>query len=59
MTIPAIGTLSATAVLAAIGNGRQFRMARNPAARLELVTRQQWTRGKQALLGMRKRGNRM
>ena len=37
MTIPGIGALGATAVLAAVGNGRQFRKARDLAAWLGLV----------------------
>ncbi|PZP55335.1 MAG: IS110 family transposase, partial [Delftia acidovorans] len=40
MSIPGIGPLGATALLAAIGNGRQFRKARDLAAWLGLVPRQ-------------------
>ncbi|WP_245454019.1 transposase, partial [Bradyrhizobium sp. AC87j1] len=40
MTIPGIGALGATAVLAAIGDGLQFRKARDLAAWLGLVPRQ-------------------
>jgi transposase len=39
MTIPGIGPLGATALLAAIGDGRQFRRARDLAAWLGLVPR--------------------
>jgi transposase len=56
-TIPGIGPLGATALLAAIGNGRQFRKARDLAAWLGLVPRQNSTGGKTVLLGISKRGN--
>lgn len=58
MTIPGIGALGATAVLAAIGDGLQFRKARDLAAWLGLVPRQYSTGGKQTLLRVSKRGNR-
>ena len=58
MTIPGIGALGATALLAAIGNGRQFQKARDLAAWLGLVPREYSTGGKQKLLGISKRGNR-
>ena len=57
MSIPGIGPLGATALLAAIGDGRQFRKARDLAAWLGLVPRQNSTGGKTALLGISKRGN--
>lgn len=57
MTIPGIGALGATALLAAVGNGLQFRKARDLAAWLGLVPRQYSTGGKQTLLGISKRGN--
>jgi transposase len=56
-TIPGIGPLGATALLAAVGNGHQFRRARDLAAWLGLVPRQHSTGGKQVLLGISKRGN--
>jgi len=56
MTIPGIGALSATALLAAVGNGLQFHKARDLAAWLGLVPRQYSTGGKQTLLGISKRG---
>lgn len=40
MTIPGIGPLAATALLAAIGDGHQFRRARDLAAWLGLVPRE-------------------
>lgn len=52
MTIPGIGALGATALLAAIGNGRQFQKARDLAAWLGLVPREYSTGGKQKLLGI-------
>lgn len=57
MSIPGIGPLGATALLAAVGDGRQFRKARDLAAWLGLVPRQHTTGGKTTLLGISKRGN--
>src|ERR1700712_3796448 len=58
MTIPGIGPLAATALLAAAGSARQFRKARDMAAWLGLVPREYSTGGKTKLLGISKRGNR-
>lgn len=58
MTIPGIGPLAATALLAAIGDGRQFRRARDLAAWLGLVPREHSTGGRTVLPGVTKRGNR-
>jgi transposase len=58
MTIPGIGPIVATALLAAVGDGRQFRRARDMAAWLGLVPREHSTGGKTTLLGISKRGNR-
>lgn len=58
MTIPGVGALGATALLAAVGSGRQFQKARDLAAWLGLVPREYSTGGKQKLLGISKRGNR-
>lgn len=58
MTIPGIGPIAATALLAAVGDGRQFRRARDLAAWLGLVPREHSTEGKTTLLGISKRGNR-
>ena len=58
MTIPGIGPIAATALLAAAGDGRQFRRARDMAAWLGLVPREHSTGGKTTLLGISKRGNR-
>lgn len=56
-TIPGIGPLGATAIVAAVGEGRQFRKARDLAAWIGLVPRQHSTGGKNTLLGIGKRGN--
>jgi transposase len=58
MTIPGIGPLSATALLAAAGNGQQFKKGRDLAAWLGLVPQQYSTGGKVRMLGISKRGNR-
>lgn len=57
MTVPGIGPLGATAVLAAIGDPGRFNKARDVAAWLGLVPRQHSTGGKQTLLGISKRGS--
>ena len=57
MTIPGIGPLGATAILATVGNPKRFKRARDVAAWLGLVPRQHSTGGKQTLLGISKRGN--
>ena len=57
MTIPGIGPLGASALIAAVGQGRQFKKARDLGAWLGLVPRQYSTRGKPTLLGISKRGN--
>jgi transposase len=58
VTVPGIGPLGATALIAAIGNGAMFGKGRELAAWLGLVPRQQSTGGKPTLLGISKRGNR-
>ena len=57
MTIPGIGPLGATAIIAAIGDTSRFKRGRDVAAWLGLVPRQHSTGGKQTLLGISKRGN--
>lgn len=57
MAIPGIGSVTATAIIAAIGNGTDFEKARGFAAWLGLVPRQHSTGGKEKLLGISKRGN--
>lgn len=58
VTIPGIGALGATALVAAAGDGRQFKKARDLSAWLGLVPAEHSTGGKQTLLGISKRGNR-
>ena len=57
MAIPGVGPVTATAVVASIGNGTEFRKGRSFAAWLGLVPEQRSTGGKQKLLGISKRGN--
>jgi transposase len=57
MAIPGIGPLTATAVVASIGSGAEFRKGRSFAAWLGLVPKQESTGGKQKLLSISKRGN--
>ena len=57
VSIPGIGSLGATALVAAVGNATTFRKGRELAAWLGLVPRQWSTGGKQTLLGIGKRGN--
>ena len=54
---PHIGPVTATAVIAAIGNGAAFRKGREFAACMGVVPRERSTGGKQKLLGISKRGN--
>jgi transposase len=56
-SIPGIGVLNATALVAAVGDGSGFAKARDLGAWLGLVPRQHTTGGKPRLLGISKRGN--
>lgn len=56
-TIPGIGPLNATALVASIGTAETFGRGRDLAAWLGLVPRQMTTGGKPRLLGISKRGN--
>jgi transposase len=56
-TIPGIGPVTATALIAAIGQATQFKNGRQLAAWLGLVPREHSTGGKPRLLGISKRGN--
>ena len=56
-TVPGIGLLTATALVAAIGDGKGFKNGRHLAAWLGLVPRQNSSGGKQRLLGITKRGD--
>ncbi len=57
LTIPGIGLMTATAMIAAIGDIGAFKSARELAAWLGLVPRQHSTGGKPTLLGISKRGD--
>ncbi|GEP12831.1 IS110 family transposase [Methylobacterium gnaphalii] len=57
-TIPGIGALNATALVAAIGDVTTFARGRDLAAWLGLVPRQVTTGGKPRLVGITKRGSR-
>jgi transposase len=56
-TVPGIGVLNATALVAAVGDVGAFRRGRDLAAWLGLVPKQHTTGGKPKLLGISKRGN--
>jgi transposase len=55
--IPGIGPLTATALVASIGDANAFKNGRQLAAWLGLVPRQDSSGGKERLLGISKRGN--
>jgi transposase len=55
--IPGVGPLTATAVVASVGDASQFRSARQFAAALGLVPGQSGTGGRVKLLGISKRGD--
>ena len=57
VTIPGVGVLNATALVAAVGNGAAFKRGRDLGAWLGLVPKQHTTGGKPRLLGISKRGN--
>ena len=56
--IQGVGPLIATALVAAVGNAREFRSGRELSAWLGLVPRQQSSGGRNVLLGISKRGDR-
>lgn len=56
-SIPGIGPLNATALVAAVGDAQTFARGRNLATWLGLVPRQATTGGKPRLLGITKRGS--
>lgn len=56
-TVPGVGPLTATAMIAGIGNGAHFKNGRQLAAWLGLVPRQHSSGDKRRLLGISKRGN--
>jgi transposase len=55
--IPGVGPVTATALIAAVGNASAFEKGRNLAAWMGIVPREYSTGGKQKLLGISKRGN--
>src|SRR5579863_7157517 len=55
-TVPGIGSINATALVAAVGDARAFARGRDMAAWLGLVPRQMTTGGRPKLLGISKRG---
>lgn len=56
--IPGIGPITATAMIATVGDARQFENGRQLAAWLGIVPKQHSTGGKARLLGISKRGDR-
>ncbi|WP_207385974.1 transposase [Legionella gresilensis] len=58
MSIPGIGELTATALVAAVPNANEFKNGRHLPAWLGLVPRQLSSSNKQILLGISKRGDR-
>jgi len=57
VSVPGIGPLVSTAMIAAIGNGHAFAKGREFAAWLGLTPKQHSTGGRSKLLGISKRGN--
>lgn len=55
--IPGVGPITASAVVATIGDAREYKNGRQLAAWLGLVPRQNSSGGKQVLLGISKRGD--
>jgi len=58
LTVPGIGPIVATAMIAAVGDARVWRCGRDFAAWLGLVPQQASSGGRTRLLGISKRGNR-
>ena len=58
LKIPGVGELTATAIVAAVPNPKEFRNGRHMSAWLGLVPRQSSSGDKQILLGISKRGDR-
>lgn len=56
-SVPGIGPLTATALIAAVGDAASFHRARDLGAWLGLVPKQRTTGGKPRLLGISRRGN--
>ena len=58
MSLPGVGIINATALMASIGNGSEFRNSRELAVWLGLTPRQHASGDKSISLGITKRGNR-
>ena len=58
LKIPGVGELTATAIVAAVPNAKEFKNGRHMSAWLGLVPRQSSSGDKQVLLGISKRGDR-
>ncbi len=56
-TIPGLGPITASAIVATVGNAKEFKNGRQLAAWLGLVPKQNSSGGKQVLLGISKRGD--
>jgi transposase len=57
LRVPGVGLLTSTAIVASVGDAKEFRSGREFAAWLGLVPRQTGTGGKIRLLGISKRGS--
>lgn len=57
LSIPYVGTLTASTISTEIGDGKQYASSRDFAAATRLVPRQYSTGGRTTLLGISKRGN--
>ena len=58
MAVPGVGPLSASALVATVGNAREFKRGRELSAYLGLTPRQHSSGGKTVLLGISKHGDR-
>lgn len=58
MTLPCVGPITSSALAAELGDGKQFRCARDYSASIGLVPRQHSTGDRTVLLGISKRGDR-
>jgi len=58
LSIPGVGELTATAIVAAVGDAQEFKNGRHMSAWLGLVPRQSSSGDKRVLLGISKRGDR-
>ena len=57
MKVPGVGALTATALIAAVNQGKEFKKGREMSAWLGLVPKQHSSGGKSMLLGISKRGD--